>query len=98
MTGSYLHQDSPVHGSCIRVRYRGEEQEEVGHNEEADGDNVDRNTPSSQTELRRWKFLSLQALDQDREDDNQIAGEESSGRYRQDDVEGGRRSDDDEGE
>lgn len=59
VTGSYLHQDSPVHGSCIRVRYRGEEQEEVGHNEEADGDNVDRNTPSSQTELRRWKFLSL---------------------------------------
>ncbi len=49
--GNSVDQDTPVHGSRIGIRDRWEKQEDEGQAKEADGEDVDKVSPSTQREL-----------------------------------------------
>lgn len=74
-----VHQACPVHVRRVWSRHRREEQEDVGDDQEADGDDVGDVSELSKVELRGREGITTDSLGQDGADDSQVGGEESSG-------------------
>lgn len=78
---------SPIHGCCVWVRYRREEEHNESDNQEADGSYIDWYPDPAQVESRRRKRLLAKLFGEQDADAQQVGSEQSGRADGQDNVE-----------
>lgn len=83
-----INQDSPVHARSIRVRRRTKEMKDECHAQEAERQDIHRDSqPSRYLKPRRREWLPAELARKHCSNDGKVAGKQTSGRHGRNDVE-----------